>query len=82
MSDDTGGPAGTAFCRHCDEIIWSDDLGTWIDERSGGDVCGWNGGNEPHEPDTEQDILRACPRSDVPHTLAECLAAEHERSAT
>lgn len=54
IEDGTGGPPNTAFCRHCDEIIYQDSLGTWIDEATGGDVCGWDGGNEPHQPDVRQ----------------------------
>jgi Rieske Fe-S protein len=39
------GVSGT--CTHCGcQIFW--DGYEWIDN-SGGDVCGWDGGNEPHE---------------------------------
>ena len=39
--------AGT--CTHCTKRVVRDDEGTLIDLDSGGDVCGWDGGNEPHE---------------------------------
>ena len=34
-------------CKHCRKPVHV-DAGVWVDE-SGGDVCGWDGGNEPHE---------------------------------
>ena len=37
------------ICRHCHKPIIEDHFGTWVDE-TGGDVCGWDGGNEEHEP--------------------------------
>jgi hypothetical protein len=38
------------WCKYCEKSIYQDDKGAWIDD-TGGDVCGWNGGNEPHEPE-------------------------------
>lgn len=38
----------TDDCKHCGCQLHWDGIG-WIDNTSG-DVCGWNGGNEPHEP--------------------------------
>ena len=38
-----------AACRHCHKPIIQDAQGTWVDD-TGGDVCGWDGGNEAHEP--------------------------------
>lgn len=35
-------------CVHCVQSVRRDGQGTLIDA-SGGDVCGWDGGNEPHE---------------------------------
>jgi len=35
-------------CEHCAQRVVMDSLGTLVDE-SGGDVCGWGGGNEPHD---------------------------------
>lgn len=35
-------------CKHCGAQIYRDGP-VWVDN-SGGDVCGWDGGNEPHEP--------------------------------
>lgn len=40
-------------CKHCGWQINSEPVGNmvaWVDEMTGGDVCGWGGGNEPHEP--------------------------------
>jgi hypothetical protein len=37
-----------AGCKHCGRQVYSDGR-VWIDDTHG-DVCGWNGGNEPHEP--------------------------------
>jgi hypothetical protein len=44
----TQGRQIAAICRHCLRLI-EDDRGAWVDA-TGGDVCGWDGGNEPHEP--------------------------------
>ncbi len=38
-------------CSHCGAQLYADNQGTLIDN-SGGDVCGYNGGNEPHEAET------------------------------
>lgn len=35
-------------CRHCGKPITYDGM-VWVDDPTGGDVCGWDGGNEPHE---------------------------------
>ena len=37
----------TGECIHCGCQIHWDGI-VWVDN-SGGDVCGWDGGNEPHE---------------------------------
>ena len=39
-------------CVHCGCQVHRDGHGTLLDN-SGGDVCGWDGGNEPHEPEEE-----------------------------
>jgi hypothetical protein len=36
-------------CTHCGAQVHMEDT-VWVDN-SGGDVCGWAGGNEPHEVD-------------------------------
>lgn len=36
-------------CSACGQLICADETGTWVDN-TGGDVCGVNGGNEPHAP--------------------------------
>ena len=36
-------------CTHCSKRVVMDDEGTLIDLDTGGDVCGHDGGNEPHE---------------------------------
>lgn len=45
-------------CKHCGQEVRADDHGTLIDP-TGGDVCGWDGGNEPHE--TTDDDGRQAP---------------------
>ena len=35
-------------CIHCQDQVFADESGALIDN-SGGDVCGAQGGNEPHE---------------------------------
>lgn len=40
-------------CVHCSKEIHallSPDGLVWVDHETGGDVCGWDGGNEPHTP--------------------------------
>lgn len=59
-ADDTPGstvPKGgleRGRCRHCGQEVHNepapDGAACWVDE-TGGDVCGWDGGNEPHEPE-------------------------------
>jgi hypothetical protein len=52
-------------CKHCGAQIHFEPGAAgdtaypyvWVDN-SGGDVCGWDGGNEPHEPD-----VPSCPHS-------------------
>jgi hypothetical protein len=41
----------TKKCKYCNSSIKDEgiDNPVWVDD-TGGDVCGWNGGNEPHEP--------------------------------
>ena len=42
------------ICKHCGWQIDSESVNNftvWVDN-TGGDVCGWGGGNEPHEPHT------------------------------
>ncbi len=41
----------TGNCIHCGCQIHL-EAEVWVDN-TGGDVCGWNGGNEPHENGTE-----------------------------
>lgn len=38
-------------CRYCADEL-TDDRGVLVDS-TGGDVCGWNGGNEPHDISTD-----------------------------
>jgi hypothetical protein len=39
-------------CKHCGYQIHEERYpqGIVYVDNSGGDVCGWDGGNEPHEP--------------------------------
>jgi hypothetical protein len=55
----------TVDCKHCGAQIHKDKRYTWKDN-SGSDVCGWNGGNEPHEP--VYDELVAIRLADMPDT--------------
>jgi len=41
------------ICKHCRYQIHEETPGIFVDN-SGGDVCGWNGGNEPHEPSEDE----------------------------
>jgi hypothetical protein len=44
-------------CKHCGYQIHSDkdlDGSIFYFDNTGGDVCGWNGGNEPHEPEDDE----------------------------
>jgi hypothetical protein len=49
------------MCKECGNDIQADDQGTWLDE-TGSDVCGWNGGNEPHEPTPDTVDCSRCGR--------------------
>ena len=37
------------LCKNCGYGIRTDKNGWWVD-LTGGDVCGWDGTNSPHEP--------------------------------
>ena len=49
LADDYRKWRASSVCAHCRRPIGQVDGDVWIDE-TGGDVCGWDGGNEPHEP--------------------------------
>jgi hypothetical protein len=51
LRGEAGADVGTASCLHCGKAITADALGTFIDDETGGDVCGWDGGNETPGPD-------------------------------
>lgn len=38
------------LCKHCNQGLEQDDHKTYISLATGGDVCGFQGGNEPHVP--------------------------------
>jgi hypothetical protein len=50
-------PHPVSECKYCHKRITAtydpaapqEHAAVWVDD-SGGDVCGWDGGNEPHEP--------------------------------
>ncbi len=43
-------------CKRCGCQIFRDKNGVWIDN-SGGDICGIEGGNEPHSDELDYDYI-------------------------
>lgn len=69
-------------CQHCQEQI-NKDTEVWVDN-SGGDVCGWNGGNEPHEPTPDTCDCEGCGKEigfvyDKDERHCESCVAEYEQ---
>ena len=52
-------PNRQSTCEYCLKSIYQDSYGNWIDDETDGDVCGWQGGNEPHLPGIDPDVYLA-----------------------